>query len=190
MAVEVKRLLTPEDIERMMQCGQLNEDDVLELVNGEIVWLAPVSTSHGGSSARIGARLVPFADDIGARVHDSSAGFMVGENLQQLRSPDVSLVTKERLDILRQGAFARGAPDLAVEVLSEGQHGEAYARPKIAEYFAAGCKVVWFVDLRTRSVREYLAGSPEYRVYSGDAAITLDAIAPGFSCPVSSFFYD
>lgn len=72
MAVEVKRLLTPGDIQRMMQCGQLNEDDVLELVNGKIVWLASVSTSHGGSSARIGARLVPVADDIGARVYDSS----------------------------------------------------------------------------------------------------------------------
>jgi|GEM_PF-6410786 Uma2 family endonuclease len=115
---------------------------------------------------------------------------MVGENLQQLHSPDVSVITKERLDILRQGAFARGAPDLAAEVLSVGQHGKAYARPKIGEYFAAGCRVIWFVDLQSRSVREYLAGSPEYRVYSGDAAITLHAIAPGFSCPVSSFFYD
>jgi Uma2 family endonuclease len=80
------------------------------------------------------------------------------------------------------------APDLAVEVLSQEQQGEAYARPKVAEYLAAGSKVVWLVDYEARNVRSYQAGKAEYTVYSGDDVITLDAIAPGFSAPVSAFF--
>jgi Uma2 family endonuclease len=188
--IEVKQLLTPADVERMLLSGELNWDDNFELVNGEIVPVAPVFDLHGSVCVRIIVAVVPFARTIGARVLDSSVGFMVGGELQQLRAPDVSLVSRERLSILRGVGFAHGAPDLAVEVLSEGQHGEAFARPKLAEYFAAGSKVVWFADLRTQTVREYLPGHREYRLYSGDAAITLDAIAPGASFPVSSFFAD
>ncbi|MGH2363700.1 MAG: Uma2 family endonuclease [Chloroflexota bacterium] len=186
--VEVKQLLLPEDIERMIARGELDGDDAFELVDGEIVRLAPVFDPHSATCSFIIAELVPFARRIGGRVLDSSMGFMVGEDLQQLRCPDVSLVCSQRLHILRGTGFARGAPDLAVEVLSQGQHGEAYARPKLGEYFAAGAAVVWFIDMRTRTLREYLAGQREFRLFSGDAAVALDALAPGFSCSVSSFF--
>ena len=188
MAVKVKRLLTPEDIEHMMKCGQLSEDDFFELVNGEIVWLAPSFDPQAWTGSLMIAALTPFAKGLGGRVLDSSAGFRVGADLKQLRGPDVSLVTKERLHILRGNAFAMGAPDLAVEVLSTGQYGEAYAVSKRSEYFAAGAKVIWFADLRTRTVREYLPGSDEVRIFHAEDEITLDAIAPGFRCRVGEFF--
>ena len=186
--VEVKQLLVPEDVERMIASGELDADDAFELVDGEIVRLAPTFDPHSGTCSLLIAELVPFARRIGGRVLDSSMGFMVGDELRQLRCPDVSLVSSQRLHILRGTGFARGAPDLAVEVLSEGQHGEAYARPKLGEYFEAGARVVWFVDLRTQTVREYLAGAREYRQYSGAAPIGLEAVAPGFACPVEVFF--
>jgi len=172
----------------MLARGELSFDDQFELVDGEIVYLAPVFDPHSTTCVLISAELVPFARLAGGRVLDSSAGFMVGAELQQLRCPDVSFVSNERLKILRGTGFARGAPDLAAEVLSEGQHGEAYARPKLGEYFAAGSKVVWFVDLRTRTVREYLPAQAEFRVYAEGAAITLGAVAPGFSCHIDRFF--
>ena len=99
-------------------------------------------------------------------------------------------MSKDRLHILRGTGFATGAPDLAVEVLAASQYGEAYAISKMGEYFAAGSKVIWFADLRSHAVRAYEAGKSEYLVYSADAEITLDAIAPGFRCRVSGFFYD
>ena len=187
--IEVKQLLTPADVERMLLSGELDWDDSFELVNGEIVPVAPVHSPHSRVCIRIIVALDPFARSIGAKLLDSSVGCIVGEHRQQLRAPDVSLISRERLSILT-GGFVQGAPDLAVEVLSGGQHGEAYARPKLAEYFAAGSKVVWFADLRTQTVREYLSDQREYRLYRGDAAITLDAIAAGASFPVSSFFMD
>jgi Uma2 family endonuclease len=186
--IEVKSLLTPADIEQMMERGQLSADDMFELVNGAIVWLAPAFSSHGIICVLLIQHLSPFAKEIGGLLMEGQTGFKVGEHLQQLRSPDVALISKERLHIIPKHGFVNGAPDLAIEVLSEGQHGEGYARPKIAEYFAAECKVVWFVDEDTRTLREYLPHEPEYRVYSGDAEITLDHIAPGFRCRVSEFF--
>ena len=188
MAIEVKPFLTPDLVEAMIRNGELNSDDMFEVVNGEIVWLAPALNRHGMICTLIIGELVPFARSIGATMADGQTGFWVGDRQRQLRSPDVALVSKERSDILREDGFNRGAPDLAVEVLSKAQFGAAYAHGKQAEYFAAGAKVVWLVDPANGSVREHFANETEYRIYRGDAEITLDAIAPGFHCPVSRFF--
>jgi Uma2 family endonuclease len=188
MAVEVKRMLTPADVERMVCSGELRQDEFWEFVNGEIVWLAPAHNPQDVIRARIGHQLVPFADAIGGLVFDGQAGFWVGDHFHQLRAPDVSLVSKERRHIVAEEGFNSEAPDLAVEVLSNDQFNRAYSLTKLEEYVAAGAKVVWFVDYRDRSVREHLANEAEYRVYHGDAEITLDRIAPGFRCRVSAFF--
>jgi Uma2 family endonuclease len=188
MAIEVKTRLTPADVERMVDRGELPQDDFWEFANGEVVWLAPVHHPQGTICALIIYELVTFAKRIGALVFDGQAGFWVGKNFQQLRAPDVSLVTKERQHIVVHRGFIGEAPDLAVEVLSDDQFSRAYALSKLDEYFAAGAKVVWFVDYRDKSVREHLAGQAEYRVYHSDAEITLDAITPGFRCRVSDFF--
>jgi Uma2 family endonuclease len=183
-----KPLLKPTDVERMLKCGEIDPDATWELVNGEIVWLSPASNYHSQVCALIIALLVPFAQRIGGRVLTEGAGFMVGPRLQQMRSPDVSLVSRERLHILpRDRVLGTAAPDLAVEVLSPEQHGEAYARPKVGEYLAAGAKVVWLVDPDARTVRVYEPNRDDYAIYSAEAEITLDQIAPGFSAPVRSF---
>jgi len=184
----VTPLLTPQDVLDMVNRGELLTDQPWELVDGEIVWL----TASKGRESQICIRLIrmmgPFADAIGAMMFDSSAGFTVGEHRQQLRCPDVSLVTKERAHIINLDGWASEAPDLAVEVLSEGEYGEAYARTKVTEYLVAGAKIVWLVHPKRRTIREYLAGSAEFTTYTAEATITLDTIAPGFSTEVSSFF--
>ncbi len=73
-------------------------------------------------------------------------------------------------------------------MLSPEQHGEAYARPKVAEYLAAGAKVVWLVDPDAQTVRVYEPNRDDYAIHSVETEITLDQIAPGFSAPVRSFF--
>jgi Uma2 family endonuclease len=188
MAVELKTRLTPADVERMVASGELSQDEFWEFVNGEIIWLAPAAHPQAAICAYILAEVVPFARQIEGMAFDGQAGFWVGDHYQQLRAPDISLVVKERLGIVQEGRFSREAPDLAVEVLSDDPYGRAYQLVKLDEYFSGGAKVVWFVDHRDRSVREHLRDEPEYRVYKGDAEITLDAIAPGFRCPVSQFF--
>jgi Uma2 family endonuclease len=81
-----------------------------------------------------------------------------------------------------------GAPDLAVEVLSQGQYGPAYAYGKIREYFEAGAQLVWLVDRRRKEVRVYQSGSDEYVIYRNDAVLTLEPIVPGFALSVTDIF--
>jgi Uma2 family endonuclease len=187
--VVMRPLLKPADVERMLKCGEIDPDARWELVDGEIVWLSPTNHYHAQVEVAIALALGPFAKQIGAALMAGDPGFVVGALHQQLRGPDIALVTKERLHIIpRDQTWGSEAPDLAVEVLSPEQHGEAYARPKVAEYLAAGAKVVWLVDPDSQTVRAYEPNRDEYAVYSAETKINLDRIAPGFSARVGSFF--
>ncbi len=189
--VVVKPLLSPADFERMLESGELPDvDDVTyELVDGEVVRLPQPEWYHAAVGAAIIAELSPFAKRIGALVLGDNAAFVAGEQRQHVRGPDVSLVTHERMHILRRGRrVGSESPDLAIEILSPAQHSDDYARRKVSEYLAAGTKVVWLVDPESRSVRAYEAGKAEYAIYSEEAEITLEAILPGFRTMVSAFF--
>jgi Uma2 family endonuclease len=78
------------------------------------------------------------------------------------------------------------APDLAVEVLSEGNTREEMER-KPKEYFFSEVQLVWYVDPRTRTVRVY---TPPDRVVELGTADALDGgtVLPGFSVRVAQLF--
>lgn len=77
-------------------------------------------------------------------------------------------------------------PDLAVEVLSEGNTPKEMSR-KLDDYFDAGVRLVWFVDPRKRTVDVFTAK---------DACITLGEqqtltggeVLPGFKLPLKKLF--
>ncbi|MBV8084585.1 MAG: hypothetical protein JO247_07195 [Chloroflexi bacterium] len=56
------------------------------------------------------------------------------------------------------------------------------------EYMAAGARVVRLVSPETRTIRAFYAERDDVEVYSGDAEITLDALAPGFRASIAGFF--
>lgn len=187
--VVVKPRLSPAEFVAKLKCGELDRDALHELVDGEVITLVPPYWYHGRVALAIIFALAAFAEKIGAMLLPDNVGYLVGEQGRQVRCPDVSLVSYERRRILRPGEYlGTEAPDLCVEVLSGGQRNEGYARPKVAEYFAAGAKLVWLVDIENRTVRAYEAGRSDYTIYSGDAEINLDRIASGFRVRINSFF--
>lgn len=107
-----------------------------------------------------------------------------------VRIPDVSFTNWDRLPgrHVPTEPVPDVAPDLAVEVLSEGNSVVEMER-KLKEYFLSEVSVVWFVDPKTRTVRVYT--SPD-DVTELKAADTLDGgdVLPGFSVPVSRLFAD
>lgn len=79
-------------------------------------------------------------------------------------------------------------PDLAVEILSESNRpGEL--RRKIADYFAAGTRLVWVVDPDARTVAVYT--DPDTHTVRAEAD-TLDGgtVLPGFALPLAELFND
>jgi len=185
--VEVRKKLTPDDVEDMLMDGRLCWDDIFELDDGEIVELAPVHADHGSCESNILDPLLTFRRKAGGKVFPSSTGFMVGPNFRQLRAPDVSYIGPARVQE-SYPRFIHGAPDLAVEVLSRGQFTAAYAKPKVREYFEAGAQIVWLVDIPRQEVRVYRRDSDEITIMRGKAVLTLEPIISGFKLRVGDIF--
>lgn len=103
-----------------------------------------------------------------------------------VRIPDVAFVSATRLPGGRmpQEPVPQLVPNLAVEVLSEG-NTEAEMRRKLQEYFGAGVELVWFFDLRDRTVTTYT--DPDHSQTLRDT-LPGGGVIPGFSVSISSLF--
>jgi Uma2 family endonuclease len=78
------------------------------------------------------------------------------------------------------------APDLVVEVLSKGNTKREIAR-KLGEYFEAGVRVVWLVDIRKRTVRVHTAVDQSVLIRENQA-LDGGAVLPGFGLPLGELF--
>ena len=106
----------------------------------------------------------------------------------QIRAPDVSFIRWERLP-------GRGspkppiyaiAPDLAVEILSEG-NTKAEMDRKLSEYFQAGVRLVWYIDPEPRTARAYTA-EQEWTDIGPDGSLLGGEVLPGFELPLAQLF--
>jgi Uma2 family endonuclease len=111
----------------------------------------------------------------------------------QLRLPDVSFVTWERLLAanVQNKKIAPFGPDLAVEVLSEG-NTRAEIDQKRREFFAAGTRLIWVIDPKTRTAEVYDDPARPNQMTLVREAETLngDPVLPGFSLSLAALFAD
>jgi Uma2 family endonuclease len=105
-----------------------------------------------------------------------------------VRLPDLSFVRWEKLPgrCLPTEPIPDLTPDLAIEVLSEGNTAREMER-KRREYFLSGAELVWLVDPNSRTVTVYTA--PDEGVVFTEAD-TLDGgkVLPGLALPVQRIF--
>jgi Uma2 family endonuclease len=185
--------IPPERIRMHPWPGTATEDDVIaiharekrlcELVDGTLVE-KPIGFDESRLAVELGATLVLYL-----RQHDF--GTVAGEaGMMRLRTglvriPDVSFVCWEHLPE-KYGPIPPLAPDLAIEVLSESNTPKEMQR-KLVEYFEAGTQLVWYIDLRARTVTVYTA--PD-RFTVLDESQTLDGgdVLPGLVIPLRELF--
>lgn len=106
----------------------------------------------------------------------------------QVRIPDVSFISWDRFPDRRlpQEPIPHVAPDLAVEVLSQG-NTEAEMQRKLRDYFEAGTRLIWYVQPATRSVRVYTSPDQEVLLRFDDT-LTGGDVLPGFELPLRDLF--
>ena len=164
---------TADDLPRLRE----KNGRVYELVDGAIVEKA-ASAVGTLVTASLSSLLADWnhANGSPGRIRGTEEAAILSETLA--RVPDISFVGWDCVPNL--------APDLAVEVLSEGNTREEMER-KLKEYFLSEVRLVWYIDPRTRSVRVYT--SPDDVTELG-AKDTLDGgeVLPGFSVPVAQLF--
>ena len=115
-------------------------------------------------------------------------GGMIRLTPELVRIPDVLFVS---IDQFPDGRVGREpvpflSPTLAVEILSPS-NSKAEMDQKLRDDFAAGSKLVWYLDPDDRSVRVYTSPDQFTRL---DESQTLDGgdVLPGFRLPIREWF--
>jgi Uma2 family endonuclease len=105
-----------------------------------------------------------------------------------VRIPDLSFISSARLAHHRRALapILPLAPDLAIEVLSEGNTPREMAR-KVREYFDSGCRLVWLVDPRARTVAVYTSAAKPI-VLTEKQTLNGGDVLSGFRLPLRKLF--
>jgi Uma2 family endonuclease len=186
----------PERVRLQPPSGTATEADVVavhdreqrlcELVDGVLV-----EKTMGYYESYIAATLIRL---LGNYVVEHALGIIAGaDGMMRLASglvriPDVSCMSWEKLPGRRlpRQAIPELAPDLAVEVMSEGNTPREMAR-KLDEYFSLGVCLVWLVNPLTESIEVYTSCHQSIVL---DKSTTLEGgvILPGLTLPLSALF--
>jgi Uma2 family endonuclease len=106
----------------------------------------------------------------------------------RIRIADAAFISWEKLpaDELPPQRVATISPDLAVEVLSEGNTAAEMAQ-KLKDFFQAGTRLAWIIDPKSRTAEVYT--SPTECKHVGRSGTLLGAdVLPGFKLPLSKLF--
>ena len=161
-----------------------DEKCLCELVNGTLVE-KPVGLWEGRIGMRLGSKMENWAEenDAGAVSGADSTLRMDGGNI---RLPDVCFISIDRLPKTLAPVPSVG-PDVAVEILSESNTRREMT-DKLAEYFASGTRLAWYVDPPTRTVAVYRDAGDPVRVLTEADALDGEDVMPGFTLPVADLF--
>ena len=179
----VQAPLTPDDLLAL----EAEHGARYELVNGELKERNVTSPDHGVIALNFGSELRAFVRSHSLGVVMTGARFLLRDTPPLLRIPDTAFIFRTNLPTGRlRGGHFRGAPDLAIEVVSPNDKaGELIL--KTGDYLAAGTQQVWIVEPGTRTVAVYRPGGAA-RVYGADDTLDGGDLLPGLSLPVSALF--
>jgi Uma2 family endonuclease len=177
-----QKIWTEAELEALPEDGYIHE-----VVNGELVMSPKNNFQHGDISIRLSTALNTFvrARKLGV-VLDSSTGFWMQN--RNCRAPDISFIAKARLRGLKRppATFFKGAPDLAIEVLSPS-NTPAEISERLADFFASGTQIAWIIHTEEQFVE--ICHSPVQRRIAGSGAfLDGDQLLPGFQYPIADLF--
>ena len=160
-----------------------------ELVEGEIVRMAPTGFAHGDCELAIGAALRAHVQKHRAgKVMSGEVGVYTSRGPDTVRGADVLYISNERFARRQSDSFLDVAPELVVEILSPYDAWSDVMR-KVREYLAIGVTLVWIVDPGERSVFAYRSLTDVHEFALGDT-LTAEGVLPDFTLPVADIFVD
>jgi len=168
--------------------GTATEQDVIDVENRsdrlcELVDGVLVEKTMGYKESLLAVAMASYLRQF-VRKHD--LGIVLGADgtlkilPRQVRIPDVCFIAWNRFPgrELPEAPIPAVAPDLAVEVLAEG-NTEREMQRKLRDYFAAGVRLVWYIDPRTRTAVAYTAPD-QCTVIEASRTLSGGEVLPGF----------
>ncbi len=179
-----RRLITVTEYYKMAESGILTPEDRVELIEGQIVKMAPIGSGHAGQVNRLTRVLVT---SLGSRAVISV------QNPVRLTTflepePDVA-VLKPRPDDYSASHPTAADVLLLVEVADTSLYYDRAV--KAALYARHGVIELWIVDLQARLISVYR--KPDGRTYTsqlqvaGSSGLTIDAL-PGVELRANDIF--
>lgn len=165
---------------------QADDRYVTELVRGIVVREPRPGRLHGRTQVRLGHLLQSWADAYGDAEVTAGSGYVLADDPATVRGPDVAVVLSPAPEGSRVGGWTRGAPDVAIEVLSPHDTSSAMQR-KTLEYLEAGARLVWIVDPGARTVTLYRPDGTA-RVLREDDTLEGGDVLPDFGVRVGELF--
>jgi Uma2 family endonuclease len=191
LGVPARRILwtpRPGEATEADQLRLVETNRLVELIDGVLVE-KPMGTRESFMAATLIGLLIAFVRprNLGiVSAPDMIMRIQPGRN----RLPDVTYTAWASLPNATAHLQPVGdfAPDLVVEILSEGNTRREMAR-KRREFFRRGVRLVWMIDPDTRTVAVYT--DPRTHTILGEAD-TLDGgnVLPGFTLSLAEFFND
>jgi len=150
--------------------------------------MSPTGGKPGRASGAIYRSLIAHEKTASGWAYPDNVAFIVNLPNRKSFCPDAAFS-----HVAPNMEFVSEAPDFAVEVRSEGDYGARAERAmaaKRADYFAAGTKVVWDVDLLSEGVvRVYRADAPnEPKIYRRGETAEAEPAVPGWKFAVDELF--
>ncbi len=157
-----------------------------ELVRGMVVREPGVVFWHGRLQANLIWRLKNWTQRLGYGEVVGECDYVISEDPDTVRIPDASVLLRS---VSPEDLFCgriRGAPDIAIEILSPSNTSLAM-REKIADYLGAGALRVWIVDMKARTLAVYYPDGNMMLFEEGDRLEDTEAL-PGFDLEIATLF--
>ncbi len=177
--------LNVDDYHRMAEAGILSEDDRVELIDGDLIDMAPIGQGHAGVVNGLNHALsMAFGGQAIVSVQNPL-------RLDRLNEPQPDVVVLRPRDDFYQHGTPAGPADvlLLVEVADSTLRYDRAV--KLPLYASAGITEVWIVDLRRRVVDVHLTpagdGYATIETHGPEDTVTL-ALAPEIAVPLRRVF--
>jgi Uma2 family endonuclease len=164
------------------------EGQKVEFIAGEVMVHMPVKKRHADCKRRA-------MNLLGNYVYSKKLGFVGDEKILVSLSrndyePDICFFTEDRAAFFTPEQVTFPAPDLVVEILSEGT--EAKDRGiKFEDYAAHGVREYWLLDPVSETLEQYLLATDHYEpAFKGNEGEVSSQVVSEFRVSVKALFND
>ena len=155
-----------------------------ELIKGELLTMPLPKAQHGHVAANLIMILGQYVKANGLGQVCTHAGYKLENNPDTVLGPDVAFISHDRFALSPEG-YHDGPPDLAVEVLSQGDR-RGKVEDKLSLWLEFGTRSVWLVNPQKRTVEVCLSNGDRRLLKETDELV--DDTVPGFRVQVSEIF--
>ncbi len=179
------------DIEDLWQIVRAADDDKrYELIEGELIEMAPPGGEHGTIAGEIYYYFRLFNHDRQLGIATVDSGYHPADDRSILLAPDVAFTGHKRAPEPFPRTWVPVMPDLAVEIKSPS-NTIAELHRKAGIYLRHGAQLVWIVMPDAQSVEVCRLGADDdmqSEVIGMDSSLSGEDVLPGFRLELAALF--